>query len=59
MLPSEEADDSKKISRKCILRKNTENGSRMLRITLPEEELIANVEKYRDTRNKTRVTFWI
>ena len=57
MLPSEEAVDSKKIPRKWILRKNIENGSEMLRIALPEDELIANFEKRRDTRNKMRVTF--
>ena len=57
MLPSEEAVDSKKIPRKWILRKNIENGSEMLRIALPKDELIANFEKRRDTRNKMRVTF--
>ena len=59
MLPPEEADDSKEISRKCILPKNIENRSEMLRITLSEEELIANVEKRRKQEERYEHYFWI
>ena len=50
IFPSEEAVDSKKITRKCILRKNIENRSEMVSTALPEEELIANIEKRRETQ---------
>lgn len=59
MLPSEEAHDSKEISRKFILPKNIENRSEMLKITQSEEELIANVEKRRKQEERYEYHFWI
>ena len=59
MLSSEEAHDSKEISRKFILPKNIENRSEMLKITQSEEELIANVEKRRKQEERYEYHFWI